>query len=500
MSSEQLPSSQEPMENLAEKMEAPDSALFVDLDGTLVATDIFVELLLKSIKQHPSFLLKMAAQFLRGRAQLKQAIAELTPFDPAHLPYRKEVVSFIEAERSRGRSVILATASDSAWAQKVAQHLGLFDEVLASDGQRNLKGRAKLEAIDNYCQQHGVREFAYIGDAVVDLPIWQRAAQAYVVNPTSSLLQLLKQLGNPVQVLGGASFSLTTVVKELRPQQWAKNFLLLLPVLLAHELFDLGKLAAAFCSFVAFSLCASSVYVVNDLLDVDADRLHPLKRHRPFASGALPIGLGPPLACGLLASGALLSLVALPWRFFETLGVYLLATTAYSFWFKREALVDVLLLAGLYTLRLVAGGAATAVPISEWLLAFSMFFFTSLAFVKRYAELARLSDEGQTAARGRGYLVSDLGLIESMGPTWGCLSVLVFALYINSETTKQLYPSVQVLWLVCPLLLYWIGRIWFLAKRRQLAEDPVVFAMKDRTSLVIGIMVVVLGVIAAMWR
>jgi 4-hydroxybenzoate polyprenyltransferase/phosphoserine phosphatase len=491
----------EMMKNLASAMETPDSALFVDLDGTLVATDIFAELLLKSIKHHPTALAKeLVHGASRGPAQLKRAVAELMTLDPSQLPYRKDVLDFIKEERCRGRYVVLATASDVAWARTVAQYLDLFDDVIASDGQHNLKGKAKLEAIEDYCQRHGFREFAYVGDAVADLPIWRRAAHVYVVNPTTSLLQSLKQLDAPVQVLGEEPFPTAALVRALRPQQWAKNALLFLPVVLAHDLFDIGRLAAAFLAFIAFSLCASAVYVVNDLLDVDADRLHPLKRHRPFASGALPIGMGPPLACSLLAVGLTLSMLLLPWLFVETLVLYLIATTAYSFWLKREALIDVLLLAGLYTLRLVAGGAATTVPISEWLLAFSMFFFTSLAFVKRYAELARLSDEGQTAARGRGYMVADLGLIETMGPTLGYLSVLVFALYLNSETTKQLYPSAHVLWFICPFLLYWIGRVWLLAKRRQLAEDPVVFAMKDRTSLMLGIMVVVLGMMAAVWR
>jgi 4-hydroxybenzoate polyprenyltransferase len=286
------------------------------------------------------------------------------------------------------------------------------------------------------------------------------------------------------------------ILQELRLQQWMKNMLLFAPVFLAHKVADLAKVRAGAVAFIVFSLCASATYVVNDLLDIEADRRHPLKRHRPFASGRLPFSMGPPLAFLLVVSGVTLSILMLSWTFLAALGVYLIGTLTYSFWLKRIVLLDVLLLSGMYTLRLIAGGVATAAPVSEWLLLFSMFFFTSLALVKRYAELARLDSEGEETSAGRGYLVSDLGFVEQLGATCGYLAVLVFALYISGDTVKQFYVHLWALWVICPLLFYWVSRLWLLARRRALIEDPVVFALKDRVSLGIGALTVLLVIIA----
>lgn len=288
----------------------------------------------------------------------------------------------------------------------------------------------------------------------------------------------------------------SALLQELRVRQWVKNTLLLVPLLLAHEVAQLDKLLSGLVAFLAFSFCASAVYVVNDLHDLEADRHHPQKRYRPFAAGTLPLSAGPPLALGLVLIGFSLTVIFLSWQFFAVLVLYLILTTAYSYWLKRIALVDMLLLAGLYTLRLVAGGLATTVPVSEWLMSFSVFFFVSIAAAKRYAELSRLNTEGKESAEGRGYMVDDLSFVETSGLTSGYLAVLVFALYLNSEVTKQLYPRHWMLWMLCPLLYYWVGRVWLLAKRRQLAEDPVVFATTDPVSLVVGVLTVLLVVLA----
>lgn len=289
----------------------------------------------------------------------------------------------------------------------------------------------------------------------------------------------------------------SALLQELRVRQWVKNILLLAPLFLAHEVAQLDKLLSGLVAFLAFSLCASAVYVVNDLHDLEADRRHPQKRYRPFAAGTLPLRTGPPLALGLVLIGFSLTVIFLPWKFFVALVLYLMLTTAYSYWLKRIALVDMLLLAGLYTLRLVAGGLATTVPVSEWLMAFSVFFFVSIAAAKRYAGLSHLDTEGKASTAGRGYAVEDLSFMETSGLTSGYLAVLVFALYINSEATRLLYPQHWMLWLICPLLYYWVGRVWLLAKRRQLSEDPVVFATTDPASLVIGLLIVLLIVLAA---
>ncbi len=284
--------------------------------------------------------------------------------------------------------------------------------------------------------------------------------------------------------------------QELRVRQWVKNLLLFAPLLLAHEVAHFDKLLSGLIAFLAFSLCASAVYVVNDLHDVEVDRLHPQKRSRPFAAGTLPLPAGPPLTLSLVLVGLTLAVLFLPWQFFVVLMLYLALTTAYSYWLKRLVLVDTLVLAGLYTLRLVAGGVATAVPVSEWLMAFSVFFFVSIAAAKRYAELSRLDAEGKEMLAGRGYQVEDLSFVETSGLTSGYLAVLVFALYINNEATQLLYPQHWLLWLICPLLYYWVGRVWLLAKRRQLSEDPVVFATKDPASLLIGAAVLLLVMLA----
>ena len=275
------------------------------------------------------------------------------------------------------------------------------------------------------------------------------------------------------------------LVSLMRPHQWTKNLLLLVPAILAHDL-TAGTLAAALAALVCFCACASAVYVINDWLDVDFDRAHPQKRYRPLAAGTVDLVLAPPIAALLAAVGFGLATLVLPWGFLASLAIYVGASFAYSLWLKREPMADVLVLAGLYTTRLVAGGLATGVPLSEWLLAFSMFLFLSLALAKRHAELTRLAAESAIAAEGRGYLVADRSLIGTLGPAAGYLTVLVLALYLNSEKVQTLYAQHLLLWLICPLLLYWISRLWLLANRGELNEDPVVFAITDRTSLIVA--------------
>jgi 4-hydroxybenzoate polyprenyltransferase len=289
------------------------------------------------------------------------------------------------------------------------------------------------------------------------------------------------------------------VWRALRPIQWVKNVLLFVPLLLAHQVGNIDRLLACCLAFAAFSACASAVYVLNDLLDIESDRHHPTKHKRPFASGALPIYYGPILVVGCVAFGVTLSLATLPAEFAAYLGLYLVVNCLYSFWLKQKLVLDVLMLAGMYVLRIIIGGVAADLVVSEWLMALSMFLFTSLAFAKRHAELARLSEEDQQSARGRGYRVEDLGLIETVGPTSGYLAVLVLALYINSEnaTMKQLYTHPRALWLICPLLMYWVTRFWFIVKRRELNEDPVLFAVRDRVGIVIAIVIAALAIMAS---
>jgi 4-hydroxybenzoate polyprenyltransferase len=298
---------------------------------------------------------------------------------------------------------------------------------------------------------------------------------------------------------GGAAApraSLAPLVRVMRPYQWVKNLLVGLPLLMSHQWQDPRKLLNVALAIVAFCLCASSAYVLNDLRDADDDRHHPLKRNRPFAAGTLSAGTGIILSVTLLVLGIGLAAIRLPGKFTAMLGAYVVITLAYSFWLKQKLLVDVFVLAGLYTLRVLAGGAAIWIDVTPWLLAFCIFFFLSLAFAKRYAELRRVQDSPDKTVRGRGYQLEDLGILEIVGPTSGYMAVLVLALYIQSDLAIQQYRRPFLLWFACPLILYWLTRVWFLAKRRVLTEDPLLFALKDRASLLVVAAIVVLILVA----
>ncbi len=472
------------------------AALFVDMDGTLVATDLLWEAYFSALRHEPTALFLDPLWLLRGKVAFKERVAARHAPDPSLLPYRDEVLAYLRERKAQGARLILATASPRRWAEGVARHLGLFDEILCTEKTCNLKGRRKLEAIEAYCRSHGIARWGYVGDSGADLPIWKQAHEVDVVAPSSRTLARVRSTREPTRVFGRRPSRVTAVLKAVRPHQWVKNTLLFVPLFLAREYQDLDKTITAALAFAAFSLCASAVYVINDLLDVEADRCHPRKRKRPFASGALPLLWAPPLAGALLLLGFGGASLLLNWGYVALLGLYMIVTSAYSIILKRLLLVDVIVLAGLYTLRIFAGAVATATAVSEWLLAFSIFLFTSLAFAKRHMEMTRLEAEGKVRAKGRSYHVGDISLLESFGATSGYLAVLVFALYIH-DGLPSFYGSRWLLWLACPLLLFWITRLWFLAKRGEVHDDPVVFALTDKVSLAVGLSVAVMIVLAA---
>jgi 4-hydroxybenzoate polyprenyltransferase len=453
--------------------------LCVDLDGTLCRSDTLWESVLQLLRQAPWLLLSMPFWLLRGRAAFKHRVAERAQLDAGRLPYHEELLAWLRQQRREGRELVLCTAAEARIAQAVSDHLGLFSSVIATTDAHNLKGERKRDAL---VQRYGTHGFDYAGNDRADLPVWSSARRAVVV---SAPVSVRRSLGNGVEVeriFDGQPLPLLAWMRALRIHQWVKNFLIFLPLLLSHRLSYAG-LADAAVAFLAFSLCASSVYLLNDLFDLDADRRHPRKRERPFASGLLSIPMGLAVAAALL-TGAVGLATALPDRFMFVLGFYYAVTLTYSLYFKRFATIDVMLLAGLYTLRLIAGGAATATMLSFWLLAFSMFLFLSLAVVKRYAELL-LTKDGDGKAAGRGYVADDLPLLRALGVASGFASVLVLALYVNSPQSIAGYSSPKVLWLLCPLLLYWISRVWMLTHRGRMHDDPVVFALRDRVSLVL---------------
>jgi 4-hydroxybenzoate polyprenyltransferase len=460
--------------------------LCVDLDGTLIKSDMLLESLLLLLKRNPLYLFCLPLWLLRGKAALKAQIASRVSVDPAALPYNREFVEWLKAEHASGRSLWLCTAASERLAAGIAAHVGFFDGVLASDNAVNLAGAAKAEQL---VSRFGEGGFDYCGNEQRDLAVWQRARGAIVVHGSRRLESAASAHTPVLHAFPAKASTARAALKALRPHQWAKNVLILVPLLAAHVR-DFTHVTQTVLAAVAFCLCASSVYVLNDLLDLPADRAHHRKSRRPFASGDLSIAAGLVMAPTLLAAAIVLAAL-LPVKFQLVFATYYVVTASYSFALKGIVLVDALLLASLYTLRIIAGAAATAVPLSFWLLLFAVFLFLSLAFVKRFAELEALRRQQRLRAAGRGYHVEDLPLLQNLGTASGYLSVLVLALYINSPEIQALYHRPKFIWMLCVLLLYWISRVWMKAQRGKMHDDPVVFALKDRVSLAVGLVAAV---------
>jgi len=461
--------------------------LCVDLDGTLIRSDLLLESVLLLLKRNPLYLGVVLFWLLtRGKAGLKAAIAARVTLNPAALPYNRELLAWLKSERAQGRELWLCTAANEKFAAAVAEHLDLFDGVIASDRANNLAGRKKA---DRLVELFGRGGFDYCGNEWRDLAIWGCARGAVLVNAPPALERALGT-GASAPVLRAfprTGKRLRAMMRALRAHQWAKNVLVLVPLLAAHRLGDPTALADSVLGLIAFCLCASSVYVLNDLLDLEADRAHARKSKRPFAAGDLSLAAGFVLAPALLA-GAVLIAAFLPEKFQWWLGAYYLLTAAYSFALKRLLLVDAVVLAGLYTLRIVAGAGAATVALSFWLLLFSVFLFLSLAFVKRYAELDALRRQQRLQVIGRGYHVEDLSVLQSFGTASGYLSVLVLALYINSADILPLYHRPKIIWMLCVVMLFWISRVWMTAHRGKMHDDPVVYALRDPVSLALGLL------------
>lgn len=459
------------------------STLVVDLDGTLIKTDLLAETASRFLIEQPFRFFKLLVWLAEGKGALKSRLAESTSIDVASLPYNEELLSWLRTEKAQGRRIVLATASHRLLAEQVAVHLDLFDEVLATDGITNLKASAKRDAL---VSRYGEQGFDYVGNDWPDVPVWQSAAKAHVVSSSASLIEKTRSHGNLGVLMGDGKPPLAVaLLRAMRPHQWMKNLLVFIPLLAAHQYMQVASVMQALLAFVVFGLTASSVYLLNDLVDVADDRHHARKRNRPLASGNLSLLHGWAAWPVLLLFAFLLAgpLGGLPWRFMASLALYFVLTMVYSLRLKQVPIVDVLTLAGLYTLRIIAGAAAIAVPLSFWLLSFSMFVFLSLAFIKRYSELRSAREAGKVGIlRGRGYDPQDLELVSSLGGSAGYTAVLVLALYIQDAHTVSLYATPTIIWLACPLLLYWISRAWLIAHRGNMHDDPIVFALKDRVS------------------
>lgn len=472
--------------------------IVVDLDGTLVRTDMLHESALRVMRDKPLHLLRIPYWLAGGKAVLKRKLASHTAFDPSSLPYNQDLLAWLQVQRASGRRLILCTASDRSIAEPIAEHIGLFDDVMASDGSSNLAGRNKAAALE---ARFGRGGFDYVGNASADLHVWQGARRAIVVNASERLARQAGKLCEVEKEFPSPAPGLQAVRRVLRAHQWLKNALLFVPLIAAHQIFDVQGWIGLLLAFVSFSLCASTVYIANDLFDLESDRAHPRKRGRPFASGTVPAWIGVVLAPVLFGASLLIGSLVGP-DFVFWLLVYFAVTCVYSWRLKQLVLVDCLTLAILYTLRIIAGEAAAGLPMSFWLLAFSVFLFLSLAFVKRYAELQLQILHGKGKLHGRGYSTDDAPLIQMLGVNTGVAAVVVLALYLNSEAVVAQYAKPELVWGAVPVMLFWVSWIWLQAHRGNMHDDPVVFAVKDKVSLLAGLAfggVVGLGAVGWAW-
>ncbi len=480
------------MENTS-KLSSSNSSipLAVDLDGTLIRSDLLVESLCVLLKTRPLIALLVPFWLLRGKAWVKAQIARHSRLSPRRLPLNPDFKAFLDHQRDRKRRVVLATASNEKFAADVAEHFG-FDGYIASTDSINMSGEIKRQKL---VDEFGEQGFDYAGDSEVDIPVWQSARNAILVNSDPRAEKKLSRSIQFESVFDTSDPSLLKYLKAMRVYQWLKNLLIFVPLLVAQKFDNSLAIFQTILAFSAFSLCASSVYILNDLFDLPDDRLHPNKRNRPIASGRLPIKHALFMIPLLLLGAASIALI-LPWQLGVVLLIYYFLTLIYSLYLKSVALLDVQILATFYTLRLIAGAAVLEVTPSFWLLAFSMSMFLSLAIAKRYTGLQVRQSVGQKPASRRGYELSDMPILQAFGIASGYISVLVLALYISSNDVSHLYTYPMVLWLLCPAVLYWIGRLWIYVHRGRMHDDPLIFAVTDRTSLLIALIMVAVTYIA----
>jgi 4-hydroxybenzoate polyprenyltransferase len=458
--------------------------LVVDLDGSLIKTDLLFETFVKVFYAKPWIIFIVPFWFLAGKCRLKKELFLLAEFDTEHLPWNKELIAYLSAQADKGRDIILCTGSWQGLAESVAKRFPFFSAVYGTDDHVNLTGSAKADFLKKL---YGEKQFSYVGNEAKDLKIWRFADSAVVVSNSASLEKKVEKLCAVERVYSEKKSLLKIVLKQIRVHQWVKNGLIVVPMITSHQTTNLELLLMALLAFIAYSLCASATYILNDLSDLESDRKHAKKQFRPLASGSLSIPQGVVLSAVLLLSSLVISLQLPPW-FLVSLALYVLITLSYSFKLKRLQTLDITVLASLYTLRIISGAIAVGLLPSFWLLAFSMFVFLCLAIVKRLSEIIKSKEKYLETDKlsGRGYFISDLPILMSLAASSGIISILVFAMYINSPEIMALYHLPYALWLICPLFAYWIIRVLVMASRGEIDEDPIVFAIKDWRSWVTG--------------
>lgn len=459
--------------------EASELPLCVDLDGTLAHVDTLAEGVV-SAGLSPAVGMALLKLPFAGRAAFKAAIAAASPLDAALLPYNEELVAYLREQQAAGRYLVLATAANEAVAHAVADHLGLFDEIIASGAGRNLKGSAKAEAL---CDRFGDQGFAYAGNDASDLAVWRRAGAAILVDVSPAVARRINSGLEIEATMAGPPRSARALLRALRPHQWLKNLLVFVPIFTAHAVADPRAWISALLCFAAFCATASSIYLINDATDLRADRRHPRKRLRPLASGSVSLSLALSTAFGLAVLGA-----GLAWASGALLVVaaYALMSVTYSLKLKELPLVDVFLLGALYTVRIYGGGVATGHELTLWLLAFSGFLFLGLAVLKRVTELAALAPGRNLADGRRGYTAADLPILQTFGCAASFASSLVLALFVQREATAEQYASPGLLWGIVPLMLFWQCRLWLSTARGYMHDDPIVYSGRDWVSWLVG--------------
>ena len=453
--------------------------LVVDLDGTLTLTDTLFESFILFIKKNPFLNIFLTFFWLfQGKAKLKDMISKHVEIRSNLLPYNLAFLEWLNLQHSTGRKLVLCSAANHKIANQVADHFQIFDEVHSSTSTHNLSGQNKTLLLESLYGEYG---YIYAGNSFDDLNVWKKAGESVIVNASLKVTNALKKITTSYIEFPRQKLRIRHFIKLLRLHQWAKNILIFLPLLAAHKLYDFENITLLLVAFVAMGLCASSTYMLNDIFDLESDRLHPRKRFRPFASGDIPIEFALLIFFIYPASIFIASFVGK--GFVYILLLYTLITLAYSFYLKSIVILDCIVLAALYTIRIIAGAVVIDNDISFWLLSFSVLLFFSLSFLKRYAEILSIKDSGKIDLHGRGYLSSDSPLILSLGTSSGLGSIVVMMLYLNSPEILELYNNTILLWCTIPVLLFWISHIWFQTHRGNMHDDPVIFAVTDKISI-----------------